>query len=229
MDYKKWQERAFVFTLVGCVQYVILTVLGMLVYTGGTYTDSNSVGYNFFENYFSDIGRTVSHSGTSNTLGFVLFVVAMTVGGIAIVAFFWATIGQFQEPPLLKAMSIVGSVIGGFAGIAFIVVALVPADIDIGMHRLFMYISFGSILASAFIYTIAMISRDKYRNNYQLTYVLFTAAAALYMLLLFFGPDRESVEGLVIQAAGQKIIVYAMIVNFFIQAYGARLLAKGER
>jgi hypothetical protein len=201
----------------------------MLFYTGGTYTNPNSVGYNFFENYFSDIGRTVSHSGETNTLGFIFFVVAMTVGGLAIVGFFWATISQFQEPPLLKRLSIVGSILGGFAGIAFIFVALVPADIDIGTHRLFMYVSFGSILASAFIYTITMISRDKYRNNYQISYILFTAAAALYMLLLFFGPDRESAEGLVIQAAGQKIIVYAMILNFFIQTYGARLLAKGER
>lgn len=226
MDYENWREWAYNFTLIACVSYIVLTVLGMLVYTGGTYANVTASGYNFFENYFSDIGRTVSHSGNPNGLGSFLFILAMVIGGLAIVGYYIAVIENYKDPSRLKVISIIGSVVGVLAGLAFIGVALFPADTAPDTHRLLMYMSFGSILVTSLVYTIAMYLRDECRNNYQLANALFTGAAAAYMLLMFFGPDRYTAEGLLIQAAGQKIIIYLMIVNFYIQAYSAKNFGK---
>jgi len=51
---------------------------------------------------------------------------------------------------------------------------------------------------------------------------LYLALLAAYVVLLFFGPNIDTLRGLEIQAVGQKIIVYASILNISIQAYGAR-------
>jgi hypothetical protein len=222
MDIKEnWRYWAFVFTIFGCVQYIVLTVLGMLFYPGGTYTDESTTGYSFFENYFSDIGRTVSHSNDPNTLGWLLFTIAMFVGGLAICAFFLAFYNFFQGTPRTKNVTLIGTIFGILAAIGFMGIGFVPADINVGVHRLFMYASFGCVLVVSLLFTLAMFWHEDYPRIYTYFYLIFTICAAFYMVLLFAGPSRESVEGLAIQAGGQKIIVYAMILNFLIQGYGA--------
>jgi hypothetical protein len=44
-----------------------------------------------------------------------------------------------------------------------------------------------------------------------------------YMLLLELGPGITTEAGVFIQAAGQKVIVYASIISIMIQAGGARV------
>ena len=51
---------------------------------------------------------------------------------------------------------------------------------------------------------------------------IYLAILAAYVALLFFGPNLDTLHGLEIQAIGQKIIVYASILNVSIQAYGVR-------
>ena len=50
----------------------------------------------------------------------------------------------------------------------------------------------------------------------------FAVLLALYVLLLVVGPPYDSPEGIMVQAVGQKIIVYASVTSIFIQASGAR-------
>ena len=180
----------------------------------------------FFENYFSDIGRTISHSNEPNTIGWFLFTVAMLVGGLAICAFFLAFYNFFQDTPKTKNLALIGTIVGILAAIGFMGVGFVPADIDVGLHRLFMYVSFGCVLVVSLLFTLSMFWHEDYPKVYTYIYLIFTICAALYMVLLFAGPSRESVEGLAIQAGGQKIIVYAMILNFLIQGIGAWNLVK---
>lgn len=227
MNFKEnWRYWAFVFTIFGCIQYIVLTVIGMLVYPGGTYTDETTVGYSFFENYFSDIGRTIAHSNDPNTLGWILFTTAMFVGGLAIGAFFLAFYNFFQENPRTKNLALIGTIVGILAGVSFMGVGFLPADLNVDLHRIFMYAAFGCVLVVSILYTLSMFWHEDYSKMYTYLFLIFTICAALYMILLFAGPSRESVEGLAIQAGGQKLIVYFMVINFLIQGYGAWNLEK---
>ncbi|MHA1933530.1 MAG: hypothetical protein ACW96X_13380, partial [Promethearchaeota archaeon] len=61
------RKAIYILSMVGCFQFVILTAIAMLFYKGGTYIDHFSSGYIFWQNYFSDLGRIVAHSGIQNT------------------------------------------------------------------------------------------------------------------------------------------------------------------
>ena len=57
------------------------------------------------------------------------------------------------------------------------------------------------------------------------TRVGFAALLVSHVLLLVVDPTYHSHEGIMVQAIGQKIIVYASVTSIFIQAYGAKKLA----
>lgn len=65
-----------IFLMIGPIQLVILTFVAMLFYPGGTGVDPTILGNSFFSNYFSDLGGTVSHSGTDNTISMIFFAIA---------------------------------------------------------------------------------------------------------------------------------------------------------
>jgi hypothetical protein len=56
MNLKNW-KRAFIFIIIGSVQYVVLTFIAMLSYAGGSYINHNAPGYSFWSNYFSGLGQ----------------------------------------------------------------------------------------------------------------------------------------------------------------------------
>ena len=74
---------------------VISTHIAMIFYPGGTFTDGGTVGYSFWQNMFSDLGMTVSHSGAANPIGFVLFTISLIMSGVAIIAIFSILLAAF--------------------------------------------------------------------------------------------------------------------------------------
>ena len=57
-------------------------------------------------------------------------------------------------------------------------------------------------------------------------FIAFAVVLAGYVLLLTFGPSVRTWEGQMIQATGQKIIVYASIVSILVQSLGAYRLKR---
>jgi hypothetical protein len=57
---------------------------------------------------------------------------------------------------------------------------------------------------------------------------VFAICLAVYIWLLFNGPNIDSAEGLRVQVTGQKLIAYAAIITTLIQAYGAIHLLERE-
>ena len=76
------KKTAYVLIIFGNVQFIILTIIAMFFYKGGTYIDNSTQGYLFWYNYFSDLGRTVAHSGTQNMISWIIFTVALSLWGI---------------------------------------------------------------------------------------------------------------------------------------------------
>ena len=62
--------------------FILLQILGMLVYPGGTMHDSSTMGYSLSQNFFSDMGAYVARNGDPNYLSMIFFAFSLTIVGI---------------------------------------------------------------------------------------------------------------------------------------------------
>ncbi len=216
------RERLLAWVVAGCGLFVLLTLAAMLAYPGGTVADPATKGYSFFRNFFSDLGRTVSPLGEPNTLSFLLFVVALTLAGLSLVLFSLVMPSLFRQPRSARALSLGGSLCGVVAGLSFVGVALAPANLLLPAHVIFVQVAFLSFLLAALGFSGAILLTRDYPRRYLAVFVAFALLLAGYLWLLFFGPALDSPQGLLIQATGQKVVVYAAILTAGIQALGAQ-------
>ncbi len=218
---RSWRSTVFLLAVIGCVQFIVLTTAAMFPYPGGTHSDNSTIGYSFWNNFFSDLGRTTAHSGDSNTPSMILFVIALSLGGVALLLFFVAIPHHFRQTSTISRLSTIGSIVGVVSALSYIGIASVPADVNQTLHRLFVDVAFSSFLLVAVCYSIAIFKNRNYPNRYAFVYLGFALILAVYLWLLFAGPDPDTSSGVRIQATGQKIVVYSAILCMFIQAYGA--------
>lgn len=230
MNNKNWRDWAYILMIFGCIQFLILTVLAMIFYAGGTAVNPNAPGYSFWSNFFSDTGRTKAWSGKENTISYIIFTVTLTTIGVILIPFYLAFKYIFNESAKEKKRSKIGSLFGIITGIFFIFTAFTPYDIFFNEHFLSVLILFTTLLVSTVIYTIVMISRKSYPHLYSYTYLTFLVILCVYYVIflsiLFGGPNIDTTEGLTIQATAQKIVVYSFNFCHLIQGYGARKYAK---
>ena len=90
MNFPFWQKHAYRYAILTCGLFVLLTVIAMFTYPGGTYTGESTSGYDFFRNFFSDLGRVRVMDGTPNTVSLVLFFLALVLAGSGLIVFFIA-------------------------------------------------------------------------------------------------------------------------------------------
>ena len=221
----------FLLAMAGCVQFLLLSTVAMFFYPGGTYSDEDTTGYVFTQNFFSDLGRTAAHNGDSNTVSMVLFIIALSLAGLSLIVFFLTVPPHFAGNRTARRFSVIGSVVGVISGIGFIGIAAVPADVNQTLHTNFVYVAFTGFLFVVFCYSTAIRKSRAYPRGYAYAYLAFAVVLAVYLALLFSGPDIETSRGLTIQAVGQKIVVYTGIICVVIQSWGAyqveRRLARG--
>jgi len=221
MNLKNWRKYSFISNMVGCSQFVLFTFIGMLFYAGGTSLDPTKPGYSFFQNFFSEIGLTVAHSGESNIIAFVFFSLAFFIVGMSLIPSFIAFPFFFKEKKLEKWLTITGSALGLFTSFCFSGITFAPADINIAAHAWFVQMGFTSGFVVSLLYSVAIYLNENYPKKYAYNFMVFTIFLLIYLFLMFMGPSRETIEGLIIQATGQKIILYTFAICLFIHGYGA--------
>jgi hypothetical protein len=217
-----WGARPFKLVMWGCGQFVVLTLAAMLVYPGGTKFDPDAPGYTFFHNFFSELGLTVTEAGAPNPIAAPLFFIALTLAGLGLVLFFLVSPQFFWHTRLLRTFSVLGSLFGAISGLAYVGIAFTPANLFPGPHLQFVLLAFRAFLPAVLLYLLAILLNRDYPNRYALVYIIFAGLLAAYILLITRGPDLDTTQGVIIQATGQKIIVYAALVTIFIQGWGAR-------
>ena len=209
-------------TIASVIQFILLTILAMFLYAGGTYVNPNTTNYQFFQNFFSDLGLTVAISGQPNTSAAILFFIALTLTGIALISYFLTFPIHFQHSPATKQLSRLGSFFGVVSGLGYMGVAFTPANLLLDAHVLAVQIAFTSFLVAVLLYVAAIHLQPNYPKVYAIVFLAYAVILSIYLILLFGGPSAGTTQGLLIQATGQKIVVYAAIICMFIQAVGAR-------
>ena len=225
MKDKNWREWAFIFEMVGIIQFVILTFIAMLFYTGGTLVDPSAPGYSFWANWFSDLGRTKAHSGKDNTISCVIFIITMSVRGISLIIFAIAFPYFFRDNSTEKILSNLGSFFNIISGILLIGSAFTPWDIYFLAHFFFGWMRGWTGLIALILYIIVIFHNSKYPNKNSVPWIViivvgFISSIILNQIAVPFN-NISTTEELMVYTVNQKVTGYVGMVCSFLVSYGA--------
>ena len=223
--------RRWVFRLIlaGCALFVVLTLVAMLFYPGGTVTDPTASGYSFFANVLSELGMTETHAGQPNTVSRVLFTTALSLTGAGLAAFFLAFRPFFVGSRAARVLSGLGSLSGILSGICLVGAAFTPIDVQKQWHFALVTCGFGAFAAAAVLYANAIRREPAYPDRFALVFDAFGILLLAYLFLVMLGPPRSAPEGMVLQATAQKIIIYAAVISVMVQSHGAIRVIETRR
>lgn len=214
-----WKTTVYRYIILGCGLFMVLTIAAMFTYPGGNVNGEPTTGYDFFHNFFSDLGRLRAVTGALNLASAILFCIALTLAGLGLVGFFLAFRSFFQADRAGKVLSGIGTILGAISGLCFVGIAWAPYDVFFSVHYQLVFWAFRSFLAAVSIYSLVIFRQDTYPRRNGWVFILFTLFLGAYLILLTHGPDVKSAAGLLIQAVGQKVIVYVSILSVVAQSW----------
>jgi hypothetical protein len=230
--------------LAAAAQFIVLTVVAMLVYEGGSKFDPSAGGYAFFRNFFSDLGMTEAYGDHANAFAMTLFTYALTCVGVTLAAF-GVAVRHLKDAPVkesgrdvapergsagergggpargARAAAALAALAAVVSGVSYVGIAFTPHDVAAAAHEQFVNAAFGFLLV--FVLCLGYLEiRAGWLRRLIVTNFVYAGLLAAYVYLLFWGPSTEYERGLVIQVVAQKVIVYSSIVNLGWQALGFR-------
>ena len=211
---------SYYFSLFSCSSFILLVIIAMIFYPGSTYIDHSTVGYHFFKNYFSDLRRTLTHGGELNTFSSYIFTVALTLVGSGFASFYITTSKLFNNRSTRTYyFARFGTLLAIVSGIGFIGVGWTPSDTAFDLHLTFVKIAFRSLMLVMILYGFCFyFNKDGLPRWLAGVYIFLGFLLVYYVYLMIWGPDGRTPEGLPIQVAWQKIIVFAIGISVIVQA-----------
>ena len=207
--------------MIGLLFYLLLT-LSMLLYPGGTKADPHTQGYSFFTNFLSDLGHTVAISGQSNIASMVLFISALILGALATGLFSLAFTQSVYPHTLHDQVQPFGSLCGLLAGLCIFGVAVVPEDLSSWLHNFFIYAALVVFVLAYLFFFLAVVRTKGLPKRVSWVYIALGVVLVVYTIIsvwvTFFGPAPGTPAWVVIQATGQKIIVYVAVLALLVES-----------
>ena len=213
----------FDFVIVVCCAFVFLTLGAMALYPGGTALDPTTTHYHFFENFFSDLGRTIARgSNKPNPVGSALFFISLSSAGVALGIFFVAFARFFWGDLVQRVLTTAGTFFGLWSALNFLGIACYRANIYPEQHVHYVYLAFKCFPLAVLLFMVSIFYDRSYPKSGAWVFAVFFAGLLCYLGLITKGPSPESALGLMIQAAGQKAVVYASLLCVGVQSLLAR-------
>jgi hypothetical protein len=201
------------FLLYAAVQFVVLSVIAMRLYAGGTMLDWHAKGYTFFGNFLSDLGSTRAHSGAPNMPSAVVFAIALTTVGLAFIGFASTWHAFAFGKSRWRAIGIASQWFGTASGTAFIAVALTPVNKNLDAHNTFVIVAFGML----FLYTLSLAAvwvKNGGARSQLIGTIGYLLAAIAYgvavMMAVHAGVGTRRGIGMLV--VSQKVFAYASMV-----------------
>lgn len=212
--------------LYSSLQFVVLSFGAMLFYPGSAMYQPNARHYLFFQNFFSDLGATVTRRSQSNTVAMILFAAGLVSVGIslAVVSPVWKRV--IAKPGRALFFGRAAQVLAALSGICYAGIAVTPWNLMLGVHMFLVQAAFTLLLA--FVICLAALQmQNEWPVRYLVSNLIYVLILSGYVFVLFDGPNLKTLQGLVFQVAAQKIIVYVSILNLAYQTLG--VIAAEER
>ena len=223
MNKKLWLIQAPQIAIFG---FIFFNIVAMLTYPGGILHDTSTLGYSFFNNFLSDLGRFISWNGSPNFYSQLFFNSAMIMAGFIFSVYFFNLRYIFNlDSGLLFWISMTGTIAGVFGGISMAGVGLTPSDLYFDAHLDFAHWLFRFFFIASLCYTIIILKTDLIENKYVSGFFLFAILILSYILFSELGPNaRESITTLRMQVVAQKSILLCFILAVYIQTKGLHFL-----
>jgi hypothetical membrane protein len=205
-----WGRRAAAVAAAGAV-------VAMLVYPGGTYRDHSTSGYQFFHNFFSDLGASVTFSGQPNPIGAALFVVSLVVLVVGMGGILAGLARVYSRSPHALPLIRLGVVAGAFVCACFIGVAATPENRFRSTHVLFTKLAFRVFPVVPLFLGLAA-GRGERSSRVGAAWVAMIALLTAYVVVLDFGPRVSTPIGLVVQVTAQKIVAVGAVLLLVYQS-----------
>lgn len=190
--FKLSKKHSSIFAIIAGIQFIILTILAMLIYPGG---------YSFWDNFFSHLGYTVSYnSGQPSIPSYIIFASTCTITAILLIPFWCALSSLFRKTTLERYLSFTGTLLGLLSCPNLALLAIFPGNVLFDPHifttRLFFILFASAIL----IYSITILLNREYENYYAVIGFTISIIILLYILVFLYN------------AAFQKVTVYLLII-----------------
>jgi len=165
--------------LLGVVQFLVCLVLASKSYAGGTPLSELTVGYSFYGNFLSDLGRTVAWSGAANGTAATLFNTSLVALAIALVPFylFLPLHAPDRAIPLVAAAMLGIASCAGLAG-----VGLRPYDVDMRGHVIALLWWIVPLLLTLMLHAWATLTSEECPRWLALVSLSLAVLVALYAL-----------------------------------------------
>lgn len=191
--------------LFGSVQFIVLPIIAMFFYGGGTPWDPAAQGYTFWKNFLSDLGRTVAYNGVENTVSSPLFNFSLGLYGVTLVLLYSASFRLFST-----LLGYLITIAGMISGIGMFIIALAPDNILPDLHMQGVWMWALALLAAVVLVIIHdFYSKDKDKQFFILSIVM--GAAVAYHISQGFADVRGPLI-----VATQKIVVYLNCVWYIL-------------
>ncbi|MHA2423806.1 MAG: DUF998 domain-containing protein [Candidatus Thorarchaeota archaeon] len=191
-----WKRMGAWCGILAGVSFVILTFILMGIYPGG---------YDFFTNYFSQLGLS-EINGIDTPFNWFLFAVATSLSGMLSIPFWISIRTVFMASTSLRAISGIGTAIGIVAGPCLAGVGIFAGDLfgpQHGWSTILFFILFAIAIA---VYSVGIVLNPDYENIYALVGFI---VCAICLGHIFIGGG----------ALGQKIAVYSIVLYSMFQGY----------
>ncbi len=195
---KSWKRVCCLITVLGELQFIVVTFIAMLFYPDG---------YSFTVNYFSHLGTTVTVRGKPNTVSRVLFLIAFMITGVVLIPFWIVITTLFSDKKTTRYISLLGSTLGVISSPFLMGIAIFPGDTQYDLHSLSTRAFFLLFAFAIAIYSVAILLNRDYQNFYAYIGIAFFIVIVLFIFRFFTS----------IGAIMQKIIVYCFIIWAAIQ------------
>jgi len=197
--------------------FMLFNFIAMVSYPGGTINDSSTTGYSFTQNFFSDLGNSVSHSDEINTISFILFNFSLSLCGLTFILLFYSIRSAFKT----SILTYLATLFGILGGISCIGVAFTPADLLLGPHIFFANGIFRGLCIASVLYSILIFKNDDIHNKYAYGFIIFGLMVLVYILISELGPSpRLNPGALTIQVVSQKMIVLWLFLSIYFYSIG---------
>jgi hypothetical membrane protein len=204
--------------------FVVLNIIAMLSYPGGTFLDDATTGYSFTRNFLSDLGRTLSYDGEVNFLSSQLFNMTLILSGV-VFAIFYLHLRKIFTADNQRTLALIGSFFGVLGGLSLAGVGLTPADLYLDLHMICATWLFRFFFVASLCYSMVIFLHSQFENKYAMGYLLFTLSILFYILISELGPSPKEVPwALTLQVVSQKMILLILMSAIYIQTIGLKKL-----
>jgi hypothetical membrane protein len=205
------------YPIVSVFLFIVTIFISAFLYHGGTPFDYSS-DYSFTHNFLSDLGRAETFAGGENTLSRIFFGVSLVciASGLALSALHQRSVILLKGRG--KKLSNTAFACGVIASIFLISSGVIPWDKMFWLHIWSVNFAFLFI----FFY-VTLLSAVQIINKVPKLFYLFNIFVSLseitQLLLLIYGPNYRTPQGLPLHVTVQKIIVIIFLFNLLLQTY----------